>query len=359
LKLAIVNLTSGGLSGGYKKYLETLVPLLRNDKRISDLAVYVHPRSKTLLNTGDTFLEIEKKGLKSAIRHFSPNVILVPTFRHVDFDGVPSVIMIRNMEMLSRPFGQNSIVEAIRNGARAFVARRSCQKASRIIAVSNFVKAFLIDRWKINSEKVGVVYHGVSQMADIARPAILRNRTEPFIFTAGSIIPYRGLEDLISSLGSNHIKDSGMMLVVAGQVVKGSEFYKRRLERLAINLGVDSRIIWAGQLSNAEMAWCYQTSKVFVMTSRVEACPNVVLEAMAHGCISVSTDSQPMPEFYSDTALYYSAGDSGALAKQLLSAASITDAERHVLSNRTLERASNFTWASTADSTIKQLQMCL
>jgi hypothetical protein len=41
VKIAIVNLTSGGLSGGYLKYLRALVPLLRQDARISQLDVFI------------------------------------------------------------------------------------------------------------------------------------------------------------------------------------------------------------------------------------------------------------------------------------------------------------------------------
>ena len=48
MKVAIVNLTSGGMSGGYLKYLRTLVPLLRQDPRISRLDVFV-PEGSAML----------------------------------------------------------------------------------------------------------------------------------------------------------------------------------------------------------------------------------------------------------------------------------------------------------------------
>ncbi len=53
------------------------------------------------------------------------------------------------------------------------------------------------------------------------------------------------------------------------------------------------------------------------MTSRAEACPNTVLEAMAHGAVSISTDQQPMPEFYGESAAYYRATDAAQLASQI------------------------------------------
>ena len=37
MHVALVNLTSGGMSGGYKKYLEIMLPLLAADPAISRL----------------------------------------------------------------------------------------------------------------------------------------------------------------------------------------------------------------------------------------------------------------------------------------------------------------------------------
>ena len=51
MKVAIVNLTSGGLSGGYLKYLRRLVPMLRQDVRISQLDLFV-PEGVTLDGCG-------------------------------------------------------------------------------------------------------------------------------------------------------------------------------------------------------------------------------------------------------------------------------------------------------------------
>ena len=34
MRIAVVNLTSGGLSGGYRKYLARLMPLLASDPRV-------------------------------------------------------------------------------------------------------------------------------------------------------------------------------------------------------------------------------------------------------------------------------------------------------------------------------------
>jgi hypothetical protein len=41
VRIAVVNLTDGGLSGGYRKYLQNILPLMEKDKRVDGLEVYI------------------------------------------------------------------------------------------------------------------------------------------------------------------------------------------------------------------------------------------------------------------------------------------------------------------------------
>ena len=41
MHVAIVNITAGGISGGYRKYLQKIVPLLGRDQRVTSLDVFV------------------------------------------------------------------------------------------------------------------------------------------------------------------------------------------------------------------------------------------------------------------------------------------------------------------------------
>ena len=91
------------------------------------------------------------------------------------------------------------------------------------------------------------------------------------------------------------------------------------------------------------------------MTSRAEACPNTVLEAMSHGCVSVSTDQPPMPEFFGAAAIYYRAGDAGDLARQIGSLQPAGSSGQDALRHAARERAGTFAWSQTARRTIDEL----
>jgi len=371
MRIAIVNLTNGGLSGGYRKYLEALVPLLRDDPRVDNLEVFLPVRAAGFLplegckvRTWPAAKSISVHSwIRARLREEAPDVVFIPSARSLDCGGIPVVGMVRNMEPLLIPFGGNPAREGVRNLARAYVARRACQRLDRVIAVSHHVKEFLIRKWDVDAEKIGVVPHGVQTPlpeSESKMPEMIDERAGRIIFTAGSIRPARGLEDVIKAMA--HLvrdPDLSFTLVIGGRPDPGMEFYKKRLMRLAIESGVASQIIWAGQLSPAEMSWCFYHCELFVMTSRAEACPNTVLEAMSHGCLCISTNHPPMPEFFGSAAFYYHAGEAASLLKCVRSAVAATESEKKLKRKEARERANLFDWGATANDTIAQLELVL
>jgi len=370
MRIAIVNFTSGGLSGGYKKYLNRVVPLMAIDSRIEHLDVFI-PIEIGQISKGKVRWHLLPKWndikvaswLKSHLPKLNPDVVFIPTARWINFNGIPIVIMVRNMEPLLVPFKVSSIKECLKNIGRYVSALKACKRANRIIAVSNHVREFLIKKWRINPHRIGIVYHGVDvseKSSDILIPeSINGTKISRFIFTAGSIRPARGLEDLIKAM--KYLKDMypDLYLIIAGKTSHETELYKHHLNKLSIKLGVRERILWVGHLNENEMIWCYQNCSTFVMTSRVEACPNIALEAMSHGCISVSTDNPPMPEILSDSAFYYNAGNSSHLAEQISLALNLSEEERKNKRDESLTIAKRFTWERTAHLTIDQIVQSL
>lgn len=370
MHIAIVNLTGGGFSGGYVKYLQTLLPLLRADHRIDRLDVFVPPSMSGMLAIPSVPLLTWPEGdplwgfrvLKRQLRVLNPDVVFVPTARWLGCGQIPVVAMVRNMEPLEVPFAGNTLATGLKNVARAFAARRACRRATRVIAISNHVRDFLSDRWQISGDKIGVVYHGVERASECGpsrMPAALAARQPGrFIFTAGSIRPARGLEDAIEATARLRGITPGLALVIAGGPDAGTRPYHERLKRRARELAVDDRIIWTGVLSPAEMWWCFEACSAFVLTSRAEAGPNTALEAMSRGCVSVSVDHPPMPEFFGATALYYRAGDI-ALLTQRLSSVLAGDPSMPELRAAAVRRAAEFGWETTASGTVSQLRLAL
>lgn len=109
----------------------------------------------------------------------------------------------------------------------------------------------------------------------------------------------------------------GVRLVIVGD---GPE--RVALEDLAIQLGVSSRIEWAG--SDPHPARRYQTADVYLMLSHFEAMPFVMLEAMASGTPVVAVPVGGIREVVTDgvDGVLLSSGHAASLAAALCKLAS-------------------------------------
>lgn len=358
-----------GLSGGSRKYLAELVPRLRQNPVIKRLAILV-PQSLgdevpqmepdavvAFFGKQGTINWIENRLSNSLFRSFHPDVVLTLTCRLVAVKGVAHVIMFRNMEPPLVSFWKNPFLESVRNIARLYAARRACRQADGVIAVSRFVKDFLIHRWRVPSFKVAAIYHGVECIGDdFITCASGWNERSPFLLTAGSIRPARGLEDLLQAIAKLASLGWRLSLRVAGAVDPGMDRYYYRLRRLAASLGVAAQVEWLGGVPRDELRQLMLGCNTFVVTSRAEACPNVVLEAMACGCSIISTLQPPMPELLGEAALYYPPGNSEILADQILRAHQETGMATQQRRRAALFRARSFSWDRTATETVQFLQ---
>jgi glycosyltransferase involved in cell wall biosynthesis len=353
VKIAVVNLTGGGLSGGYRKYLDEVVPRLRRHVAVewveNFLPATVAQDGHRAFRPRDTWFGY--RGLRRQIDQLAPDVVFIPTQRWFR-SGIPTVVMVHNMEALQVPFGGNAIREALKNLVRARVALHACKHADRVIAVSRHVRDFLVNHGKIDQRKIGIVCHGVDEVRAPSRPNALALLQAPFLFTAGSIRPARGLEDLVAALPM--ISDA--TLVIAGRVDRGAEPYAAKLDALARKLSVSDRLKRTGHLDAAEMAWCYGNADAFVMTSRAEACPNIGLEAMAHGALIVSGQNAPMPEFFRHAARYYDLRDARSLAAAVNETLALPDAEKRARRDAARAISREFDWDKTAEQVVAQLR---
>jgi len=371
MRIAIINITGGGMSSGYRKYLRNVIPRIAANPNIESLLCatppsvniqsWFNPLPDAELVSCKPFSFLQRGSdseLKYHLEKFLPDVIFVPTERFSRLNNIPIVNMIQNMEPFVAGIGGNPISERFKNLVRNIDGKRTLKRANRVIAISEYVRDFLIQNWNIQNDKIGLVYHGVElpKNEDIHRPHVIPKGWDGhFLFTAGSIRPARGLEDAIKALKYLPNKLNLRGLVIAGETIRSMRHYQSQLINWLQENSLASKILWAGSLNEYEMSWCYQNCYAFIMTSRVEACPNIALEAMANGSICISTDSRPMPEIFFDTAIYYPAKNGKALAETIETVTNWDDIKRKEMSEKAKRRAAEFSWDVCAERTVAEL----
>ena len=376
MKIAIINLTTGGMSGGYKKYLQNLLPRLAVYSEVEAIlcatlpSINIRewfsflPKVKFVACKPYNFLHFNPDHeLKKALEIFSPDVIFVPVGRYFKFDGVPIVNMIQNMEPFAKNVDMNSFTDKCRSYIQRLVAKRAIKKSDRIIAISRYVKEFLMHKWNIPEEKVSLIYHGIElpQHKEEIRPKNIPKDWEGnFLFTAGSIRPARGLEDILGAM--KHLtleKVNAKGVVIAGETGSRMVSYRKKLEEWIKINNLSLKIILAGKLSEREMSWCYKSCKMFIMTSRVESCSNIVLEAMEHGCICISADNPCLPEIFGNAAVYYPSKKVELLTDAIKSVSEWDNHQCREASKKARERAAEFSWDIAAERLLVEFKKAI
>jgi glycosyltransferase involved in cell wall biosynthesis len=212
-------------------------------------------------------------------------------------NGVRKVNMLCNMDPFHFHRYEYDFNLRIRNHLLKFASRRSLSTADRVMAISGYVENYMLQILGIHPSRVRRIYHGSDKSfgpgGEASRDAALiagLNIFGDFILTVGSLFPYRRCEDVIAAFG--HMEPTirgGLTLVVAGSGT--DRHYSRVLERAIAASGVADRVRLVGHVSPETMQALYRCCGLCVIASEVEACPNIAIEAMEAGCVTVASDS--------------------------------------------------------------------
>lgn len=164
----------------------------------------------------------------------------------------------------------------------------------------------------VAADRLRVVVPGTAP----ARPARGPNAgSPPRLVCVGSVTPRKGHDVLVEALA--RIRDLAWACVCAGSLERGGGFPDGVRERVA-ELGLESRILFLGELDAAELDSVYQTASLFVLPSRFEGYGMALTEALARGLPVVSTTGGAIPGTVpSDAGVLVSPGDANALAAAL------------------------------------------
>jgi len=374
MKIAAVNLTAGGISGGNKRFLEQIVPRLAANPAVTKVLFaapaaikaeeWLAPHPKLTLTTCRPFSLLRPapdEAFKKTLDAFHPDAVFMATERRLNYPGAPQIVMAQNMAPLAGVATTRGTLETLRLWARRWDAGRAVKGAAAVIAPTAFVKEALIQKFALAPEKISVINYGSSPPAEAPlKPAGFPEKFGGrFIFTAGSLEYYRGVQDALGALALLKSRFPGLKLAVAGGARPGAAGYLAGLKARARKLGVAEDVFWLGHLNEREMSWCHFNCAAVAVTSRVESFCLTALEALAHGCLCVSTDSPCLPEIFGPGGAYYRAGDDRALSEALARALLADEPARAKWRDEAIARAKSFSWDKGADLIVKLLGQCL
>jgi len=163
----------------------------------------------------------------------------------------------------------------------------SYQIADAVVAVSDGIKTDLLQNFGVKKDKITVIYNPVDTQK-IRILALLKQprQSDSFIFvTAGRLVESKNYPFLFKAFAALE-PFCRLWVLGAGEM-------ERELKFLAVEMGIHERVHFFGFCENPYSY--FAAADCFVMSSRLEGLPTVLIEALACSLPVISTDCKSGP----------------------------------------------------------------
>lgn len=166
------------------------------------------------------------------------------------------------------------------------IERKGMHAADKIIAVSNFTRNTIINRYGISDKKVEVVHNGIERNGKNTLTAGTVGKDEKLVLFLGRITMQKGPEYFLQA--GRKVLD---VMDNVKFVMAGSGDMTRRSIEMAAELGIGSKVLFTGFLRGENVREIYEMADLFVMPSVSEPFGLVPLEAL-HNNVPVIISKQ-------------------------------------------------------------------
>lgn len=263
----------------------------------------------------------------------------------------PFVVTIHDLNYLDREAVRGTTrrralhLAMLRTGYRLELAK--ARRARHIIAVSEHTRGEVVRVLGVDPSRIAVTYEAADPAGTVEPdPAILRRLglEGPFFLYVGAAYPYKNLRRLIEAFAR---VNGDYRVVLAGD----HEEFRAALEQRVAMLGLGERVVFPGQVTEAELAALYQAALAYVFISLREGFGLPGLEAMAAGAPVVAARAGSLPEVYGEAARYCDPMDLDSIAAALTEIAADGELRKRLVALGR-RRVAVFSWTRTAEQTL-------
>jgi len=203
----------------------------------------------------------------------------------------------------------------------------ACQKADRIIAISEQTKQDVITFYKIKPEKIEVVYQSCDPIyykvcSNEKKEAVRQKYNLPseYILNVGTVEERKNILSVIKAIKFGNIN---LPLVVVGRKTN----YQRKIDKFIDENNLKNKIIFIEDVEFLDLPAIYQMSCLFVYPSIFEGFGIPIIEAINSKVPVITSNVSSLPEAGGENSLYVEPYNIEQIAETL----------KKVLDNKTLK----------------------
>jgi glycosyltransferase involved in cell wall biosynthesis len=283
-------------SSNFDKGTDKIVP---SREMLSSVEITRFPSKKI---GGESFMKFNF--LQEAI-DYSPDIIIVHNYRHLHTTKALKLKKILNKQgknckiflVTHAPFVEGNITRTkfqtvVVNFYDRIIGPATLNKFDKILAISRWEIPYLL-ACSAKKEKIYYLPNGTPEEFFKIK---VKEAKENRILFLGRTAPKKKIETIIKAIPL--IKTKNFFIEIVGPK---EEEYKRKLDNLISSMHVGDKITFSNPIYNLdEKINKIDSSKIYVLASRVEGMPQGIVEAMARGRIVIGTDSIAIRDIIED-----------------------------------------------------------
>ncbi len=344
---------------GPGRYIRNLVNGLEKIDRENEYYVFLLEKDFKTVSLEKNFTKIltpfrwysfgEQINLPKIINHIKPDLVHFPMFNVPIFYRGKFIVTIHDLIhhhfQMKKATTHNALFYQVKTLGYNTAFSSAVKKSLKVVVPSRFVKAQLVDEYKIPESKVVVTYEAAEEkIVNLAQKNIPSPVSKPYLFYVGNTHPHKNIPFLIQGWKILRGKYPDLKLVLAGPE---TIFYQQLKKEYSVE-GID----FLGQVSEEELVALYKNAEAYIFPSLEEGFGIPVLEAMACGCPVVSSNAASLPEVGGDAALYFNPKDEDDMVKTVEKV--LRDKGlRQELIKKGERRYKEFSWKKMAEETLK------
>ena len=218
-----------------------------------------------------------------------------------------------------------------------------CERAERVIAISNTTKEDLIRFFGIDEEKIDVTYLASSLGLPALHPASTISTPERYILFTGNRLLYKNFMFFLRAINGVLHEDRDLVVICTGPTFSIDE-----LDYFDV-LGVRGQLTHVSA-NDEQLGELYRNAEIFVFPSLYEGFGMPLLEAFSCRCPVVASDTPVFREIGGDAVRFFQPKDPVSISnaiRTLLEDRSLRDE----VADRGYERSRRFSWKWTTEQT--------